>query len=45
MITISVQNIDFLDVAIDKKFDENFEKVIDDAIINFENVKNDEMID
>ena len=34
--TIFVQNIDFFDVAIDKNFDENFEKKIDDSIINFD---------
>ena len=34
--TISVQNIDFRDVAIDENFDENFEKVIDDSIIDFD---------
>ena len=35
--TISVQNIDFFDVAIDKIS----EKVINDSIINFDDVKND----
>ena len=30
--TISVQNIDFFDVAIDK----NFDKIIDDSIIDFD---------
>ena len=34
--TISVQNIDFLDVAIDKNSDKNFEKIIDDSIIDFD---------
>ena len=43
--TISVQDIDFFNVAIDEKSDENFEKVIDNAITNFDDVKNDEMID
>ncbi|KAG6985312.1 hypothetical protein G7Y79_00115g101750 [Physcia stellaris] len=69
--TISVQNIDFLDVAADNDSDENFEKnvlfersrtisdasieknmsfdderdVIDDSIIDFDDVKDDEMID
>ena len=34
--TISVQNIDFLDVAIDKNSDENSEEVIDDSTIDFD---------
>ena len=34
--TIFVQNIDFFDVAIDEKSDENFEKVTDDSITDFD---------
>ena len=33
---ISVQNIDFFDIAIDKNSDENFEKIIDNSIIDFD---------
>ena len=40
--TISVQNIDFLDVAIDKNSDKNSEKIVDDSITNFDDVKDDE---
>ena len=45
--TIFVQNIDFRDVAIDKNFDAISKeiKIIDDMIINFDNVKSDEIID
>ena len=49
--TISVQNIDFLDVAIDKDSDaiskKNSEKIkiIDDSTTNFDNVKNEKIID
>ena len=39
---IFVQNIDFFDVAIDKNFDKNSEKVVDDSTTNFDDVKNDE---
>ena len=40
--TIFAQNIDFLDVAIDKNSDKNSEEVIDDSTTNFDDVKNDE---
>ena len=41
---ISVQNIDFRDVAIDKNFEKISKKnVISDSIINFDNAKNDEI--
>ena len=45
--TISVQNIDFLDVAIDKNSSEDFEEIeiADDSTTNFDDVKTDEMID
>ena len=43
--TISVQNIDFFDIAIDEKFEnvskKKFKKVINDATINFDDEKND----
>ena len=41
--TISVQNIDFFDVSIDKKIEKIFEKikVTDDSTTNFDDVKND----
>ena len=35
--TIFVQNIDFFDIAIDKNFDKNFKKIIDNSIIDFDN--------
>ena len=41
--TIFVQNIDFFDVAIDEIFEKNFEKIINDLIINFDEIKNDEI--
>ena len=43
--TIFAQNIDFFYVAIDEKSDKNFEKIIDDAITNFDNAKNEKIID
>ena len=44
--TISVQNIDFFDVAIDEKSDAISKKnVTNDSTINFDDVENDEMID
>ena len=43
--TIFVQDIDFFDVTIDKNSDENSEKIIDNSITNFDDVKDDEMID
>ncbi|KAG6989858.1 hypothetical protein G7Y79_00062g093360 [Physcia stellaris] len=48
---ISVQDIDFLDVAIDENSEaiskENFEEieVVDDSTTNFDDVKDDKMID
>ena len=39
--TISVQNIDFLDVATEKKSEKIFERVTNDAIIDFDDEKND----
>ena len=39
--TIFVQNINFFDVAIDKNSNENFEKIIDKTIIDFDDEKND----
>ena len=42
--TIFVQDIDFFDVAIDEKIDENSEKITNDSIIDFDDVNN-EMID
>ena len=42
---IFVQNIDFRDVAIDKNFDENFEKIVDDSITNFDDAKDEKIID
>ena len=44
---ISVQNIDFFDVSIDKNSDTFSKKIkiIDDVVINFDDVKSDEMID
>ena len=38
---ISIQNIHFFNVSIDKKFEKLFEKIINVLIINFDNVKND----
>ena len=43
--TISVQNIDFFDVSIDKKSDEISEKIINDSITNFDDAKNEKIID
>ena len=43
--TISVQNIDFLDVSIDKNSDEIFEKTINNSITDFDDAKNDEKND
>ena len=39
--TIFAQDIDFLDVAIDKNSSENSEEMTDDSIINFDDVKDD----
>ena len=45
--TISVQNIDFFDVSIDEKSDENSSniEVADDSTTNFDDVKDDKIID
>ena len=40
--TISVQNIDFFDISIDKKFEKISEKIINKSIIIFDDAKNDE---
>ena len=43
--TISAQNINFLDVAIDKNSSENSEEVANDSTTNFDDERNDEIID
>ena len=47
--TISVQEIDFFDVAIDENSDaiskEDFEEIVSDLIINFDDVEDEKIID